>query len=49
MDRARSQPPEKLAAKTHAGPKPRLSFARLEKLEGLLRQGAKTHGWHSEL
>src|SRR3954452_17442847 len=38
-----------LAAKTHAGPKPRLSDAQLKELEGLLLQGAKAHGWRTEL
>ena len=38
-----------LAAKPHAGPKPRLSDAQLKELEGLLLQGAKAHGWRTEL
>lgn len=40
---------EKLAAKPHAGPKPRLSASQLAELEGLLRRGAKAHGWRTEL
>jgi transposase len=43
------QGPEKLAAKPHAGPRPRLSAAQLKELEGLLRKGAKAHGWRTEL
>jgi transposase len=38
-----------LAAKPHAGPKPRLSDAQLKELEALLLQGAKAHGWRTEL
>jgi transposase len=41
--------PEKLAAKPHAGPKPRLSPEQLKELEGLLLEGAKAHGWRIEL
>jgi transposase len=40
---------EKLAAKPHAGPRPRLDSAQLERLEGLLKEGAKHHGWRTEL
>ena len=43
------QSPEKLAAKPHAGPKPRLAASQLKELEGLLRKGAKAHGWRTEL
>jgi transposase len=43
------QSPEKLAAKPHAGPKPRLTASQLKELEGLLRRGAKSHGWRTEL
>jgi transposase len=43
------QGPERLAAKPHAGPKPRLSAAQLKELEALLRRGAKAHGWRTEL
>ena len=39
----------KLAAKPHTGPKPRLSAQQLRELEGLLRKGAKAHGWRTEL
>jgi transposase len=40
---------EKLAAKPHAGPKPRLSEERVKELEGLLLEGAKAHGWPDDL
>ena len=40
---------ENLAAKPHAGPKPRLNAARLKELETLLTQGAKAHGWRTDL
>ena len=40
---------EKLAAKPHPGPKPRLSAEQLKELEALLRKGAKAHGWRTEL
>lgn len=40
---------EKLAAKPHAGPKPRLSAEQIEELEGALLEGAKAHGWHNDL
>lgn len=43
------QAPEKLAAKPHAGPKPRLSAEQLRELEALLLKGAKAHGWRTEL
>jgi transposase len=43
------QPPEKLVAKPHTGPKPRLSTEQLWELEALLRKGAKAHGWRTEL
>ena len=43
------QGPEKLAAKPHAGPKPRLSAEQLRELEALLLKGAKAHGWRTEL
>jgi transposase len=43
------QAPEKLAARPHAGPKPRLSTEQLRELETLLRQGARAHGWRTEL
>lgn len=38
-----------LAAKPHLGPKPRLSDAQLKELEALLLEGAKAHGWRTEL
>ena len=38
-----------LAAKPHPGPKPRLTAEQLSELEGLLLQGAKAHGWRTEL
>jgi transposase len=38
-----------LAAKPHPGPQPRLSDARLKELEALLLEGAKAHGWRTEL
>ena len=40
---------EKLAAKPHAGPKPRLDVAQLKQLEEQLKMGAKHHGWRTEL
>jgi transposase len=40
---------EKLAAKPHAGPKPRLSASQLKELEALLREGAKALGRHFEV
>jgi transposase len=41
--------PEALAATPHPGPTPRLSDEQIQELEGLLLQGAKTHGWHNDL
>jgi transposase len=38
-----------LAARPHAGPKPRLSGEQLEELEALLLRGAVAHGWRTEL
>ena len=38
-----------LAARPHAGPKPRLSDDRVKELEGLLLKGARAHGWHNDL
>jgi transposase len=43
------QSPEKLAARLHTGPKPRLSADQLGELEALLLKGAKAHGWRTEL
>jgi transposase len=40
---------QKLAARPHAGPKPRLSDEQIEELEGLLLKGAKAHGWPNDL
>ncbi len=41
--------PDGLAAKPHAGPAPRLSPKQLQHLETLLLQGAKAHGWSTDL
>jgi transposase len=41
--------PEKLAAKPHPGPAPRLPAEQLKEPEGLLPKGAKAHGWRTEL
>lgn len=41
--------PQELAAKPHPGPKPRLTPEQLGELEALLLQGAKAHGWRTEL
>jgi len=38
-----------LASKPHPGPTPRLSDDQLRQLDGLLRHGAKAHGWHNQL
>jgi transposase len=38
-----------LAAKPHPGPAPRLSVEQHQRLETLLLEGAKTHGWLNEL
>ena len=40
---------QKIAAKPHTGPKPRLDAAQLRQLEDLLKNGAKHHGWRTEL
>jgi transposase len=40
---------EKLAARPHAGPTPRLTDEQIKELEGLLLKGAKAHGWHNDL
>ena len=41
--------PGKLAARPHPGRTPRLGAADLKRLEGLLAQGAKAHGWRTDL
>src|SRR5262249_29906187 len=38
-----------LAAKPHPGRTPRLDDADRQRLEGLLLQGARAHGWRTEL
>jgi transposase len=45
---ARSSP-DGLAAQPHPGPKPRLSADQMAQLEGLLKEGAKAHGWKTQL
>jgi transposase len=40
--------PGALAAKPHPGPRARLTDAQLERLEGLLLEGAKAHGWRDD-
>jgi transposase len=40
---------ERLAARPHLGPKPRLDDAQLKQLEDELKKGAKHHGWRTEL
>ena len=40
---------EKVAARPHAGPKPRLTDEQVKELEGLPLEGAKAHGWHNDL
>lgn len=44
-----AEQPGGLAAKPLAHPKARLSDADLQKLEGLLAQGAQAHGWSNQL
>src|SRR5262245_6230016 len=41
--------PGGLDAKPQPAPTPALSDADLRRLEGLLAQGAKAHGWHDQL
>jgi transposase len=41
--------PDGLAAKPHPGPTPRLTSDQLRDLEGLLKEGAKAHGWKTQL
>ncbi len=40
---------EKLAARPHAGPKPRLADDQVKELDDLLRKGATAHGWPNAL
>ena len=40
--------PDRLAARPHTGPTPRLSDEQVKQLEGLLIQGTKAHGWHND-
>jgi len=47
--RRMAQKPHGLEARPLPGPTPRLSTYHLRKLERLLRQGAKKHGWPNEL
>jgi transposase len=44
-----AETPTGLASKPHPGPSPRLSDDQVHQLDGLLRQGAKAHGWHNQL
>jgi transposase len=44
-----SQHVDGLAAKPHAGPAPRLSPEQHRRLEALLLEGAKAHGWSNQL
>ncbi len=41
--------PTRLAARPHPGPTPRLTSDQLRDLEGLLKEGAKAHGWMTQL
>jgi transposase len=47
--RAAARRPAGLAARPHPGPAPRLSDGQLRRLEAMLQQGAKAHGWPNEL
>jgi transposase len=47
--RRMAQKPHGLEARPLPGPTPRLSDYQLQKLERLLRQGAKKHGWPNQL
>jgi transposase len=47
--RRMARSPGGLDAKPHPGPKPGLGDAQLRRLEALLLQGAKRHGWPNEL
>jgi transposase len=46
---AMARQPDGLAAKPHTGPVPRLSLDQHSRLEALLAQGAKAHGWGNQL
>jgi transposase len=46
---AQAQTPDGLAAKPHPGPATRLNPTQQRKLEHMLLQGAKKHGWANEL
>ncbi|QDV33728.1 hypothetical protein ElP_16050 [Tautonia plasticadhaerens] len=41
--------PERLVARPHPGPTPRLTNEQVGELEGLLLQGARAHGWPNDL
>ena len=41
--------PAGLAARPHPGPTPRLTSDQLRDLEALLKEGAKAHGWRTQL
>jgi transposase len=47
--RRQARSPAGLGAVVHPGPTPRLDDAQLGRLEALLLQGAKHHGWHNDL
>lgn len=47
--RYRRDGPEGLRAKPHPGPKPKLTARQREQLHGLLLQGARAHGYRTEL
>ena len=38
-----------MAARPHAGPRPRLTDDQIKELDGLLRKGATAHGWPNAL
>lgn len=44
-----AEKPDGLAARPHPGPAPRLSLEQHRRLEALLLQGAKAHGWPNQL
>ena len=47
--RRQAERPGGLDPKPHPGPTPRLCDGQLRELDGLLRLGAKAHGWHNRL